>query len=623
MGKMFDHSTAMGMNKRRRMGIGDRARPQRSVPEIIRRLGPYVCRRKTSLLLALACATGYTFLSLLEPWPIKLVFDHILLNHPVPPALAPIVTPLVENRVLFLSLLMGSILLLVVIRGAVYFYQAVLIAKVGQQAATDLRLELYQHLQHLSFSFHDRRRTGDLLMRLTNDIRILRDFLIALPVLVISDFLLTLGMGLVMVLMNWRLTLLALAVLPVLWLVTRTYQQPMWRASRKRRKREGRLATMAAQALGAIKVVQGFRREHYEIERFSTQNIGSLRSGLRATRLEAKLRWTSELAIASVTILILGVGAHNVLAGIMSAGELLVFVYYLRTFSRPLNRISRTVERSTRGLTAAERILDTLDTQPTVTDLAGAVPAPRVQGELFFDHVSFAYHPGGASVLTDVTARIRPKERVAIVGPTGSGKTTLVNLIPRFYDPTHGRVCLDGCDVKTFTLESLRACVSLVFQEPVLFATTIRENIAYGKPDATHEEIERAAEMAGIHQLIASLPEGYETVIGERGGTLSGGQRQCVAIARAIIHDAPLVILDEPTTGLDARSAAQVMEALDRLMPQRTVILVTHQLRLLRHVDRVLVLDGGRLVEEGAPRDLLAREGLYHTLQRVEAGVGA
>jgi ABC-type multidrug transport system fused ATPase/permease subunit len=199
-------------------------------------------------------------------------------------------------------------------------------------------------------------------------------------------------------------------------------------------------------------------------------------------------------------------------------------------------------------------------------------------------------------VLTDVTARIRPKERVAIVGPTGSGKTTLVNLIPRFYDPTHGRVCLDGCDVKTFTLESLRACVSLVFQEPVLFATTIRENIAYGKPDATHEEIERAAEMAGIHQLIASLPEGYETVIGERGGTLSG---------------------------LDARSAAQVMEALDRLMPQRTVILVTHQLRLLRHVDRVLVLDGGRLVEEGAPRDLLAREGLYHTLQRVEAGVGA
>lgn len=579
------------------------------------RFTPYMRQQAGKLALALVCAHGYMLLRILEPWPMKLIFDNVLFDHPLSPLLATILPHGAENRLLLLNILVVAIIIIAIIQGLLYFYQQLLIAKAGQQTVAALRLELYSHMQRLSFSFHDRRRTGDLLVRLTNDIRTVRDILTATPLDGLGQSLLMVSMVIIMFTMDWRLTLITLTVLPCITLLLRTYQRPMKQAIRKQRKREGQLATLAAEVLGAIKVVQGFSREQYEVERFGSQNQSGLRSGLRAARLEAKFRWAAELAVAVVTASLLSVAVRRILAGTLSPGDLLVFLSYLRSFNRPLRHISRTVEQVAQGTTAGERILEMLEEKPTIHDLPGAVVAPRLRGEIRYEAVSFAYRKR-RPVLTDITLQIRPGERVAIVGPTGSGKTTLVSLLPRFYDPVYGQIHIDGKDTREFTLASLRQNISLVFQEPILFATTICENIGYGKPGATMEEIVRAAEQVGIHPIIAALPDGYETVIGERGGTLSGGQRQCVAIARAIIKDAPVVILDEPTTGLDNQSATLVMNALQRLMEGRTVLMISHHLHTVRHMDRVVVLNHGHLVEAGLPSTLLVEGGLYHALSQ-------
>jgi ATP-binding cassette, subfamily B, bacterial len=583
------------------------------------RFWPYLRHRMRRLLVALACSLGYILMGLLEPWPMKLVLDNVILGQPLPSSLATVLPRLGGDTLLLLNVIIAAIILIAVVRGLFYYWQSLLVARAGQQIMADVRRDLYSHVQYLSFSFHDRRRTGDVLVRLTSDIRVLRDMLVSAPLSVTGDLFLVLGMAAVMFLMNWQLSLLALAVLPGLALLVGKYQGPMKRAMREQRRREGHLASTAAEALGAFKVVQGFRREQYEIDRFSASNTGSLRSGLKAARLEAKLRWSSTLAVAIVTAVVLSVAVRQVLGGVLSPGDLLVFTFYLQAFTRPLRQISKLAERSARATAAGERILEMLNTSRTVRDLPGAVAAPRFKGAISYENVSFAHAKGGP-VLSDITLQIRPGERVAVVGPTGAGKTTLVNLLPRFYEPGRGRVCVDGMDVRGLTIASLREQIGLVFQEPVLFATTIAENIAYGKPNASREEIVEAAERAGIHRVIAALPEGYDTVIGERGGTLSGGQRQCVTIARAIIKDAPIVILDEPTTGLDSQSSALVMQALRSLMAGRTVIMISHELRLARDADRIVVLQDGRIVEQGEHRALAAREGLYSELERLQRG---
>lgn len=580
---------------------------------------PYLRKRGGMLTLALACSYGYMLMRMLEPWPIKLIFDSVLLHHPLPSFLAPFLPHGADDRLFLLNMLVVVVVFIASVEGVLYFYQQLLIARAGQQIVAAIRLDLYSHIQRLSLSFHARRRTGDLLIRLTNDIRTLREVLTSTPLDGLGQFFLTIGMVVVMFLMDWRLTLITLTALPCIALLLRTYQRPMKEAIRRQRKREGHLATLATEVLGAIKVVQGFGREQYEIERFGSHNQSGLRSGLRAARLEAKFRWAAEMAVAAVTAVLLSVAVRRIIAGALSPGDLLVFVSYLRSFNRPLRHISRTVERMARGTAAGERILEMLETTPTVQELPGAVAASRCRGAVLYEEVSFAYRQR-TPVLSDITLRIEPGERVAIVGPTGSGKTSLVSLLPRFYDPTAGRVCIDGREVREFTLASLRQQISLVFQEPVLFAATIAENIAYGKPGATRGEVEKAAELAGIHSLIAALPEGYDTIIGERGGTLSGGQRQCVAIARALIKDAPIVILDEPTAGLDSRSAALVLNGLQRLIERRTVIIISHQVQALRNMDRVVVLDGGRLIAEGTPASLLAEGSLSRRLHLLQTG---
>ncbi|MFQ5729467.1 MAG: ABC transporter ATP-binding protein [Waddliaceae bacterium] len=558
---------------------------------------PHVKQQSRRLILSLIVGIGYTFVGMLEPWPLKLIFDNIFWNKPLPKLLKPILAPYRGTGLVLLNILIASIIVIALVRGVLYFYQQLSTSCAGQQIVTGVRLDLYSHLQRLSFGFHDRRRTGDMLARLTTDIRILRDILVSLPLTVTSELLLMVAMLAVMAVMDWQLTVIALMVVPVLMLLIKKYRRPMKQAMRKQREREGHLTSIASEVLGAIKVVQGFHQEPSEVRRFSTQNNNSLKSGLKATRLEAKLKWGSELAVAIVTAIVLGVAGRRVLVGALSPGDLLVFVFYLKTFNRPLRRISKLTEQIARGTASGERILGLMRIEPGVQDLPHAIKAPRFQGKICFENVWFHYNEG-EPILKNLSFAIAPNERVAIVGPTGSGKSTIVSLLPRFYEASSGTVSIDNVNVCDCTLSSLRQQISIVFQEPVLFAATIAENIAYGKPDATIEEIKQAAERAQIHKIIEALPEGYDTVLGERGGTLSGGQRQCVAIARSMIKNSPIVILDEPTSGLDMPSAMLVMGALRGLMASRTVIVISHQYETIRDVDRVLELCEGRLIQE-------------------------
>ena len=551
------------------------------------RFAPYLRGRIGTMGFALMAALGYAAMRILEPWPIKLIIDNVFLGHPLPWfASSELVSPDGDSFGL-LYVLVAAILVIAFARGFFYYRQRILTAELGIEITADLRLDLYRHLQHLSLAFHARRRTGEALVRLTSDIRMLRQALVTLPLQVIEGILLVVGMAIVMLVMDWRLAILALALVPILAALVRKYRRPMAKAARKQRRREGNLATLASETLGAIRVVQGFRREKDEIKRFGGANRRSRRSEVKLARYEAKLQWSTEVAIAAATAAIVLLASWRVLEASLSPGDLIVFIAYLRNFARPLRRLSGVTKGLARASAAGERVLEILETEPTIKDRPDAVRAPRLQGDIVFDEVSFGYE-AGMPVLSGVNLHIKPGEHVAIVGPTGSGKSTLVSLIPRFYDPTEGRICIDGQDVRGYTLSSLREQVSLVFQEPALFATTIAENIAYGRPNATMDEIVEAARRAGIDRVISRLPEGYETVLGERGGTLSGGQRQCVAIARAVIRDAPIVIMDELTTGLDAESAALVLKALDVLMKGRTVVMISHDLHSLRGADRVI-----------------------------------
>lgn len=582
------------------------------------RFVPYLRNRWATVALALAFSLGFTVMRLLEPWPLKLIIDNVLLDLPLPGFLPPGLRPPEGSPLLLLYVLVAAIIVIAFVRGLVYYRQRILLSRLGIAITADLRLDLYKHIQYLSLSFHDRRRTGDLIVRLTSDVRMLRQAFVTLPLELIGGVLLILGMAIVMFMIDWQLTILALALLPVLAFIARKYRRPMKRAIRQQREREGHLATLAAEALGAIRVVQGFRRERDEIKRFGGVNRRDQRSGVKAARFEAELKWSSELAVAIVTAVIVLLATRRIIAESLSVGDLIVFIGYVRIYARPLQRLSRIIERMTRATAAGERVLEIFDTETKVKDHPGAVIAPRLRGDITFERVSVAYRKG-RPVLHDINLQINAGERVAIVGPTGAGKSTLVSLIPRFYDPTQGRVWIDGRDIREYTLDSLRKRISVVFQEPLLFATTIAENIGYGKPNATTEDILNAARRAKVDHIICRLPDGYDTVIGERGGTLSSGQRQCIAIARAMIRNAPIVILDELTVGLDAESAALVTKALNRLMEGRTVIMISHDFHSIRAVDRVIALERGQVVQEGSYSELMASQGLFRTLGQLHA----
>ena len=506
-----------------------------------------------ALTLAFLAVVGETLADVLEPWPIKVVVDNVLQDKKLPARLEAIVTLLPHNAFATLNFALGGVLLIAVVGAISSYSEKFLTTSVAQWVAHDLRRMVYQRIQRLSLAEHGESRTGDLLTRVTSDIDAVQDFITSALLGIVINILTLTGMLGVMFYMNWRFTLIGLSVAPIMFLVVYFYTKRIKKASRLVKKQETELMSGVAERLTSIQVVQAFAREDYEDRKFDYESQQSVSAGLRARSMKAKLSPMVDLLVAVGTCLVLGYGARLVLNGGFTTGQLIIFIFYLGKTYKPMKDLSKMSNTFSKASISFERIQELLDIESRIRDMPGARTAPRFKGLLEFDRVTFSYD-GTNPILNNVSMRIEPGQVAAIVGPSGTGKTTIAGLIPRFFDPQQGRITIDGIDVRDYTLKSLRDQVSLVLQDTLLFRGTIWENIAYGKPDAEIEDTVRAAEQANAHEFIVKMPMSYATTVGERGATLSGGQRRRIAIARAIVRDTPILILDEPTAGLDAAS---------------------------------------------------------------------
>ena len=538
-----------------------------------------------------------------EPWPIKVVFDQVLYHKAARGWWVPLFTPFGTKPT---DILIAAGLLLGVaglVRGISYYYEDYLLSKAAQEIVYSIRSRLYRHLHRLPIAFHQQRRTGDTLVRLSSDIILLRDIVVDSVVNLGTGAMMLVMMLAVMLAVDPVLTLVSLAVMPLIATFTWLYGRRIRENSKKQRKREGEVAAAMHEAISSIAVVQLHGAEQREQERFHEINRRSLKQGIKATRLEAQMNRSVEITIAGGLAVIMTMGTLRALHGAITPGDLIVFVSYLRAAYRPLQRASKTVQRGAKALAAAERVVEILDTEPDLTDAPDAIEAPRFRGEISLEGVSFEY-ANGHRALQDVDLTIPAGSTIAVVGETGSGKSTLLSLIPRLYDTATGSVRIDGHDVRTVTLDSLRSQVSVVLQDSVLFGLSITDNIRYGHPEASDEEIVAAASAAGIHEFVAALPDGYDTVVSERGSSLSGGQRQRIALARALVRRSAILLLDEPTASLDEATQDEVIAAVERLIGQTTTILVTHDMRLARRADTIVILDTGRVVACGTDAEL-------------------
>ena len=581
---------------------------------LARRFGPYLRHERPLIAASLLTLYAEVGLRLLEPWPLKWVLDRITgsTHHRVLDALDP--ATLLAVSALAVFVFAG-------LRALAAYFSTVGFALVGNRVLTTVRNQLYNQIQRLSLSFHTRARSGDLLVRVTGDVGFLQDAAVTALLPMLAHAFTLVGMAAVMLWLNSSLTLIALATVPLFWLFTTRITRNIRETAKRQRQQEGAMAATAAESIGAVKVIHALSLEGTFAQAFTGQNRKNLATGVRATRLSAGLERTVDLLIAVATAAVLWFGARLALGGQMSVGELVVFLAYLRNAFRPVRDFVKYAGRLAKASAAGERVLDLLDRTPDVRDLPGAVAAPPLRGEVQFDGVSFSYEPGSPA-LEQIDCVVQPGQRVVLAGPSGSGKSTFVSLVLRLYDPTAGRVLIDGRDVREYTLASLRAQLSVVLQDSLLFAATIRDNIAYGAPGASPEAVEAAARTANAHAFIEALPQGYDTVVGERGVTLSNGQRQRIAIARAAIRRAPIIILDEPTTGLDGENQRAVIEALDRLAEGRTTFLITHDLQLAARADLILYLEAGRVGERGTHAELLRSDGSYARLYNLQVTRG-
>lgn len=578
-----------------------RLRPS-AIKALFRRFAHHLRAYRRHLIGATLCMIGAAAMELLRPWPLKIIFDVILIPQDRPGQALELVTDTVGSGDLLLGLVTFAILAIAVLGGLFTFGQSYLIASVGQKVVASIRRQLYAHIQRLSHSFHDERSTGDLLARLTEDVRMMRDLLVTATIYASSRILVLVGTVSVMVLMDWQLTLVALMVAPLLVMSVARFGTQIKGAAKRQRRKESQIAQVMTEGMSSIKLVQAFAREAYEEERFARRNSSSARAGLRATRLEAHLDRLVQIILAFGTCGVIWFGVVRVQAGVLTPGDLLVFTAYLAGLYKPIRKLAALTGRIAKATVCGERIASILDLEPEIADAPDARPAPRFRGGIEFQDVTFAYRPDRSPVFANLNLKLAPGETVALMGESGVGKSTIANLLLRFYDPLLGSVRIDGIDIRRFTLASLRQQFAVVLQESILFDTTIRENIAYGKLDASDEEIIEAAKAANAHHFIESLPNGYDTVVGERGSMLSGGQQQRIAIARAMVRDAPIVILDEPMTGLDQENEAAVRIALHQLIRSRTCLIISHNPRTALDAERVVALSGDGQITEVTDR---------------------
>jgi ABC-type multidrug transport system fused ATPase/permease subunit len=591
------------------------AKESPAVPPLFREL---LRPHRWSIAVILAATLVQMAMSLAAPWPLKVVLDNVVGKHP-PPGWIDWLLPTLggDSRVHIAAAAAIVTLLLAVVTGAAMYVASYVTGSLSQWIGNDLRVRLYNHLQELSLAYYDTTRVGTILSTLTADVQTIQSFVSMSTLNIFTDSLTIVGMVVVMFWLRWDFALIALAVTPPLVIFILRVNKAIKTAVTEVRTRQSDLLATLQEGLQSIQVVQAYGREEQQAQKFSRVSMETVTAWIKARKVSSLLSPVVSLVIAACTALVLWRGSLLILSGAMTAGALTVFLAYLAKFFQPVRDLAQMTNTIAQVSVAFERVLAVVDADVVIPERSALADPPAFCGEIAFEHVAFGYDPA-MPVLRDITFTISPGQMVGIVGPTGSGKSTLVSLIPRFRDIDAGRITIDGVNVCDYKLHGLRTQIGFVLQDTALLRGTVRDNIAFGRPDATEDQIVEAAKLANAHEFIIRMPQGYDSPVGDRGSTLSGGQRQRIGIARALIRDNPILILDEPTAALDAESEGLVVEALERLMARRTVITIAHRLSTLRNVDKIVVIKDGVVAEEGTHEELLDLDRIYARMQRVQ-----
>jgi len=577
---------------------------------VYRHFGPLLRPHRIRLVLSAASLLGGALLTLAQPWPLKVVFDYALATHQKSAAKG-ILAPLAGwDPMLLVAAAAGAVLAVAALRGLLNYSESILTKTVGHRLVAAIRLQLFSHVQRLPQSYHDYRETGDLMTRMTGDIGLLEDLLTGTLIELGSQVILIVGMFAIMFWLDWQLALITLAVTPFFLLAAFRFSMRLKKSARRQREVYGKIVASVQESFAGISQVKSFGQEKQREKLIGKSMDRDVKANLKTTKLAANYARLVEIITAVGTCLVLWMGAKKAIAGTISAGDLLVFLAYVRGVYRPVQNIARLSTRMAKATVRGEKIMEILELQPEVMDHPDAISASGISGEFHFDRVNFSY-TGERPILRDFSCHIPAGRTTLIIGHTGAGKSTLAKLILRLYDPQSGRIVLDGEHLSRYSIRSLRKRITPLAQETFLFRTTLAENIAFGRKRATADEIAEAARMAGIDKFIAQLPQGYDTLVGEGGMTLSGGQRQCISFARAALRRSPVMIFDEPATGLDVHAEREAKKVLGRLRKGRTLIIITHRLHFLDLADWAILIRDGQMQEEGAPGELRQRGGAF------------
>ncbi len=558
---------------------------------------PYKMRLALGVVCMIVAALGY----LVVPWLIRNVVDGVLQNKDLG----------------LLTLIVIAILIIFLIRGFATYGQNYMMAYVGQRVVIDIRETLFKHLQRLDQAYFDTRKTGVIMSNITSDVGALQQAIVDNLISFMTEGVTLVGSLVFMFYLDWKLSLLTLIIVPVVLGLTNVFGKRLRSAGHEVQGRTADITAFLQEVISGARVIRSFARESFEFKRFEKENKNNFDAAMKATKLTAIMGPMVEFSAAIAVVVILWYGGYSVVQGYITAGSLIAFLIYAINLANPVKRLTQVYGNIQKALAAGDRVIDILETQPHVKELPTAKTMDHVKGEVHFDNVQFSYDAENLA-LKGVTLHVKPGETVAIVGPSGAGKSTIANLLPRFYDVTGGSIRIDGMDIREATFTSLRENIGLVPQDTMLFNASVRDNILYGRLDATDEEVLAAAKAANAIEFIEKLPQGFDTMVGERGNSLSGGQRQRIAIARAILKNPSILILDEATSALDTESEKIVQEALERLMKGRTALVIAHRLSTVQHADHIVVLQQGSVVEEGTHDELLALQGLYSHLYTVQ-----
>jgi ABC-type multidrug transport system fused ATPase/permease subunit len=597
------------------LAVGNK-RPSKNLAKLVWTLVSFY---KKWLLIIFIAMLVETIVSLATPWPLKIIIDNVIGHHKLHGWFAFMDTIFTgENKIQFAAVAAISVIAMAAIGSFAGYLDNYFTESVAQYVANDLRKKIYHHLQRLSLQYYDTHQTGKLLSTITADVSTIQDFASSTLMNIIVDALTIVGMIGLMFYLNAGFTLVAIGFTPFLLLFVVRFKKVMKKATREVRQDQSNMLAVLQQGLESIRSVNAFGRQDLEEDRLKKVSLETIGAALKARRVKSVLSPVIAITVAVCTALVLWRGADMVLSGVMTVGSLTVFLWYMNKFFSPVQDLAKMTSNIAQATVALERIQAILDTDIIVSEKPGAEDPGRLNGNIIFDRVSFSYTPE-TPVLCDLNLQINCGQRIGICGPTGCGKSTVVSLIARFYDPCSGRVLIDGKDITDFTIDGLRSQIGFVLQDTVLFYGSVQENIAYGRPDASAEEIIEAAKLANAHEFICRMPNGYDTLVGERGLTLSGGQRQRIGIARAVVRNSPILVLDEPTASLDVEAEKIVMQALEQLMEGRTVITIAHRLSTICDCDKIIVLHEGCVAEEGTHDELMERGGIYAELYHLQS----